>query len=116
METPYGSLRLHHWLYGDDPRAFHDHGWDFWTLVLWGGYTDVSPEGQERMTPGTLRFRPAEHRHTVDVDRGGCWSLVLTGPHMRPWGFWVTLKDGSGRQAFRKSNRYFLENGHHPCQ
>src|ERR1700733_7651031 len=36
LETPFGSIRVHHWLHSDDDRAFHDHPWWFWTLVLRG--------------------------------------------------------------------------------
>jgi hypothetical protein len=92
----------------DDQRNFHDHPWSFYTLVLKGGYTDVNPEGEERMTAGKLVFREAEHKHTVMVDKGGCWSLLLTGPEKRRWGFWV-------KNRFRKRNKYFFEHGHHPC-
>src|SRR5215472_18922423 len=42
-ETPFGSVRLHHWLGPDDDRAFHDHPWWFVTFVLAGGYTDRNP-------------------------------------------------------------------------
>lgn len=40
---------------------------------------------------------------------GGCWTVLLTGPEKRVWGFWVNGK-------FRKRNKYFYEHGHHhPC-
>lgn len=113
LETPWGSLRLHHWRSGDDPRALHDHPWAFWTLVLSGSYCDVTPAGREWLRPGTLRFRPALHRHTVEVAPGGCWTFLWTGPHERFWGFWTPR---AGGERFRKSNRYFLEEGEHPCQ
>lgn len=108
LETPFGSLRIHHWLSSDDDRNFHDHPWWFITLVLSGEYTDVSPQGRESMTPGRIRFRPALHKHTVEVKPPGCWTIVLTGSHVRFWGFHVGGK-------FVKSNKYFLEHGHHPC-
>lgn len=107
-ETPFGSLRLHHWLHSDDDRAFHDHPWWFVTLVLQGGYTDCSPKGEERMASPKIAFRPAEHSHTVKVDKGGCWTLLITGPQVRRWGFWVGRK-------WKKSNKYFLEHGMHVC-
>lgn len=34
---------------------------------------------------------------------------MLTGREVRRWGFWVKWK-------FKKSNKYFLEHGHHPCE
>lgn len=106
--TPFGSLRLHHWLSSDDARNFHDHPWWFVTFVLRGGYVDVSPAGEDRCAAGRVCYRPALHQHTVRVDAGGCWTFLITGPEHRFWGFWVKSK-------FKKANKYFLEHGHHPC-
>lgn len=103
------SIRLHHWLGSDDARNFHDHPWNFITIVFAGSYDDVSPKGRETLSPGSIRFRKAEHCHTVEVGPQGCWSLLLTGPKLRIWGFWV---DGK----FRRCEKYFKKFGHHPCQ
>jgi hypothetical protein len=103
------SIRLHQWLRSDDQRHFHDHSWDFVTLVLRGGYTDLSPEGAQRMTPGTIAYRAAEHQHTVKVDKGGCLTLLFCWKERREFGFWVKGK-------FRRRNKYFFEHGHHPCE
>lgn len=140
---PLGSIRLHHWFRSDDKRAKHDHPSDFITLVLKGSYTDLCDgEGSrpiephrcglchgspgvicdicgngmrnEKMTPGKLRRRRAEHQHTVAVDPGGCWTLLYFWPERREWGFWVPRKD-TGKLRFRKHNKYFYERGHHPC-
>lgn len=108
LETPWGSLRVHRWISSDDHRYFHDHAWWFLTLVISGEYTDVNPKGRDRMKAGSIRFRPANHQHTVEVKPPGCWTILLTGPHIRFWGFHINGK-------FVKSNKYFLENGHHPC-
>jgi hypothetical protein len=108
LETPWGSARLHHWLAPDDDRARHDHPWGFRTFVLWGGYTDSSPDGDEHLKAPATRYRPATHQHTVFPDPGGCWTIIVTGPKVRNWGFWVKGK-------FVKMNKYFLTYGHHPC-
>lgn len=133
-DTPWFSARIHHFYRSDDARAFHDHPWWFVTVVLKGGYDDVSPcpacDGKgiaggkvtfvdctrcdgsgkqvDRLRVGSVRFRRALHRHTVQVHPGGVWTAVFTGPLVRRWGFWVKGK-------FKKSNKYFLEHGHHPC-
>lgn len=108
IETPIGSVRVHHWLGPDDDRAFHDHPWWFLTFVLRGGYTDVSPTGGEYLRAGCIRFRPALHQHTVVPDKGGAWTLLITGPKTRSWGFWLKGK-------FKKANKWFATYGHHPC-
>lgn len=108
IETPLGSVRLHHWLGPDDDRAFHDHPWWFLTFVLRGGYTDKSPAGEEHLRAGMVKYRPALHQHTVVPDAGGAWTVLVTGPKMRAWGFWLNGK-------FRKANKWFATFGHHPC-
>ncbi len=100
---------MHHWLASDDQRHYHDHGWDFITIVLKGGYVDRSPDGIDQLSAGDIRFRKATHQHTVQVNPGGCWSLLLCSNIKREWGFWVNGK-------FRKRNKYFFEHGHHPCE
>jgi hypothetical protein len=109
LEYRHFSIRLHHFIASDDDRGFHDHPWWFVTLVLKGSYIDWSPAGQDRLGIGSVRYRPAYHKHTVLTD--GVWSLVVTGPKIRAWGFWdhVTGK-------FVKANKWFFTRGHHPCE
>jgi hypothetical protein len=106
--VPFGSVRVHHWLSADDDRAFHDHPWWFLTIVLRGGYVDQSPAGEDEVFAPAVRFRHALHRHTVYPGPRGAWTLVITGPRKRSWGFW---RDGK----FRKANKWFSTWGHHPC-
>lgn len=108
FETPWFSVRLHHWLGPDDDRNKHDHPWDFVTFVLKGGYLDSSPAGDEHLRAPAVKYRSAEHQHTVFPDPGGCWTIIVTGPKIRKWGFWVNGK-------FVKMNKYFASWGHHPC-
>lgn len=103
------ALRVHRWYGSDDSRAHHDHPHWFLTVCAWGGYTDVSPACRDHLGPGSVRFRPAAHRHTVEVDPGGALTLLVTGPAVRRWGFWV---DGK----LVKRDKYFAELGHHPCE
>lgn len=109
FETPRGSIRLHHWLGSDDSRAFHDHPWDFTTFVLKGGYTDKSPKGDQILRAPAVQRRSALHEHTVVPLPGGAWTVIVTGPKIRAWGFW---KNGT---KFVKANKWFLSYGHHPC-
>jgi hypothetical protein len=108
FECKLFSVRLHHWLYSDDTRHKHDHPWDFISIVLQGTITDRSEEGeQKRRWLSVTRFS-ADHKHSVIVEKP-CWTLLVTGPEKRKWGYWV---DGK----FRKRNKYFYEHGHHnPC-
>ncbi len=105
----YG-IRLHHWVASDDQRHFHDHPWWMLVIILWGGYLDISPDGVDLVGPGSVRFRPAVHRHTVAVFDQGCWSLLLTGRPARHWGFYV-----AGRDRLLRPLKYFSRHGHHQC-
>lgn len=119
------SLRVHRWYRSDDKRAPHDHPAWFLTLVLQGHYEDwsypLSKQGRpkldekivDRLGPGSVRFRRANHIHSVAVDPGGCWTFLVFGREDRVWGFWTRRKDGAAR--FLRSKGYFLKHGHHPC-
>jgi hypothetical protein len=102
------AVRLHRWEASDDKRAFHDHPWWFLTLVLRGSYVDVSPSGRDLLTAGSVRFRPANHKHTVEIQTPGTWTLLVTGRPSRRWGFWI------GDRLIRR-DKYFATHGHHPC-
>ncbi len=103
------SVRLHHWVRSDDRRHRHDHPWWFITIVLSGGYFDQTDSKDEWLPAGSIRLRKPLHKHIVYVPPGGCWTVLLTGPRLRNWGFYVGKK-------WKKSNKYFLEHGDHPCE
>lgn len=105
------SIRLHKWVCGDDPRHLHDHPWNFIVWVLKGSYFDVSKDKRELMNAGKICFRKALHAHTVETK--GCWTLVLTGPEIRRWGFYTLNKTGG--KIWLKAKRYFIKYGHHQC-
>lgn len=110
----YG-LRLHHWLKSDDDRAFHDHPWWMLIRVISGRYADYRPDGTaELVLPGKWYFRPADHKHIVIIPVGNppedVWTLVITGPKVRNWGFWIP-----GRDKLLRPLRYFSRFGHHQC-
>lgn len=102
------SLRLYRWQSSDDDHAYHDHPSWFITVVLWGGYTDISPKGRDTLRVGSIRLRPAQHRHTVQINKSGTWTLMVWGQPTRRWGFWV------GDKLIRR-DKYFAVYGHHPC-
>lgn len=102
------SIRLHHWLKSDDLRNFHDHPWDFVSIVLWGSITDRTENGDTKRKWLSITKFSAEHKHAAVIDKP-CWTLLICGPPRRIWGYWVNGK-------FRKRNKYYYEHGHHnPC-
>lgn len=110
--NPWVKVYVHKFIRSDDDRALHDHPWSFVSLILRGGYVEIS-EGVEGRTLALCRtsildmrspfwrrciaFRSATYRHRVvlpwERTDGGyreqpCWTLIVTGPHQRTWGFW----------------------------
>ena len=104
------AIRLHIWIRSDDKRYMHDHAWNFASLVLRGSYTDVSDKGRDKMGWLSLRYRKATHAHYVDVPKGGCTSLLITGRPFRKWGFYIP-----GREKLLRPLRFFSRHGHPAC-
>lgn len=106
--TPLFSIRLHKWLGPDDDRHFHNHPWNFIIFVLKGSYLDITKNGVQYMKRFSLTYRSYKHSHTVEPLDKPTWTLILTGPKINNWGFWV------GNKLVRPL-KYFYKKGHHPC-
>ncbi|WP_051608914.1 hypothetical protein [Fodinicurvata fenggangensis] len=100
------NIYLHQVLRDDDDRALHDHPWCSASLILAGGYVEVLKGGRQLRQPGSLTFRRAVTPHRLELIRPDyhrmesrvCWSLFITGPRVRQWGFhcakgWIHFKD-----------------------
>jgi hypothetical protein len=103
------SIRFHRWTKSDDLRHYHDHPYNFYSILLKGSIVDRSAKGDEIRKKWRWWYCKAEHQHKVVVRESPSWTFVVTGPRKRDWGYWVKGK-------FRKRNHYFLKYGHHdPC-
>ncbi len=87
-----GSLRLHRFFASDEDRAAHDHPWWFVTIPF-SAYAEFVQAGigerKRLVRPFRPHFRSARFRHRVDLLSYPTWTLVLTGPKSREWGFWT---------------------------
>jgi hypothetical protein len=86
------NIYLHHFLRSDDDRALHDHPWWNASLLLDGQYTEhtISAGGVNHHTlfgAGAIKLRGGTYAHRVELTDGPCWSLFITGPNYRSWGF-----------------------------
>ncbi|CPT99198.1 Uncharacterised protein [Mycobacteroides abscessus] len=126
------NVYLHKFLRSDDDRALHDHPWWFISLILKGGYTEFTENartarsgllgGRYRSWDRTVAFRPATFRHRVELwpavehvnpfitrrDRRElpCWTLIVTGPRTRLWGFWCKDRFGETRSRQYEVDRF----------
>lgn len=83
------NIYLHKIVRSDDDRALHDHPWWSVSFLLSGEYTEISSSGMQVYSRGSVIFRRPEYRHRLVVnDDQHVWTLFLTGPKVREWGFW----------------------------
>lgn len=92
------NVYLHQFLRDDDDRALHDHPWAWCSLLLSGRYYEhtIAAGGIHRRTErhaGSLRISGPRRAHRIELPEGGagakqpCWTLFITGPRVRLWGF-----------------------------
>jgi hypothetical protein len=82
----------------DEDRALHDHPWPSVSIVVRGGYYEIT-RGHDGTFErrwygvGSIIFRRATYSHRVELARDAdghvvqCDTLFLTGPRLREWGF-----------------------------
>jgi hypothetical protein len=85
------NIYLHQFLRSDDDSALHDHMYVNVSYLLEGTYVEhtIAQGGvnhEKRYFAGNLRFRLPWTAHRIEVDQP-CWSLFITGPRVRDWGF-----------------------------
>jgi hypothetical protein len=84
------NLYLHKFHRSDDDRALHDHPWWSLGVILSGGYWEVTKNDEYKWIK---RFRPKlrrpEYAHRVELPLNAkpVWTLFMTGPRVRDWGF-----------------------------
>lgn len=84
---------LHLFLRSDDDRALHDHPWANLSVLLRGKYVEhtIDAGGIERRTvfgSGDWRLRlTGKLAHRIELFDGPCWTLFVSGPRYRQWGF-----------------------------
>lgn len=102
--NPFLNVYLHEFLRSDDDRALHDHPWWSLSLLIKGCMVEHCDDVLGRplrlpLGPGEVRLRSARFAHRLALPaRGSCWTLFVTGPVLREWGFhcrhgWVPWRD-----------------------
>ena len=95
---PY-NVFLHKFL-KSDPDDVHDHPWNYFTIILKGGYYEWVAQFNEDGTkscevrhwrgPGSFRFGNTTTFHRIELKEGVTpWTLFFVGPKQREWGFLV---------------------------
>lgn len=97
FKCPYFSVKIHKALMSD-PAIPHDHPWNYYSLILWGGYWEETtlPNYEEGhyvqkiwYGPGKLLIRKGDKLHRLVIpEKKYSISLILTSKKWRDWGFW----------------------------
>jgi hypothetical protein len=98
---PY-NIFLHKFL-KSDPDDVHDHPWNYFTIILKGGYWEWIPvfntlgekfsEYRVWRGPGSFRFGGMNNYHRIELEPSvNAWTLFFVGPKKREWGFLVNNK------------------------
>ena len=107
-----GRFYLHN-IQGPDEPVFHDHPWDFCSIILNGGYNEATETGVIKRDVGDMVFRSAEDMHYIESVLPNTWTIIKTDAEKRQWGFdvdgkWVYHKDYKSRRQVN----FILRNGY----
>lgn len=89
------NVYLHEFLRSDDDRALHDHPWVNCSILLRGTYwehLDGRLPGMVgrvvKRTEGDIVLRRSgKIAHRIELLDGPVWTIFITGPRYREWGF-----------------------------
>lgn len=87
------NVYVHQFLRSDDDRALHDHPWVNCSVLLRGSYVEhtIAAGGVHHRAlrmAGEWCLRGAWRAHRIELLPGTpCWTVFITGPRMRQWGF-----------------------------
>lgn len=92
------NLYLHRFRSSDDDRAKHDHPWYSVSILLNGTLVEFSDKGPRFIPRWWPVFRTANFAHRLVLLGAEAWTLFITGPRIRDWGFhcpkgWVPWQD-----------------------
>lgn len=94
LQTPWFSIYLHNIRQSDLDKHFHDHPWNFKSLILRGSYKEYftcDPHHQfvlgQTYTPGNLVEHRAEDSHKIVLLTPEVWTLVFVFGPRRDWGY-----------------------------
>jgi hypothetical protein len=113
--TRWFNIYLHYINKADDDKDFHDHPWSFWSIILKGNYIEhIGIKGipEQQYYKSIFRWRwhcayrkkDIPHRIFYIIGNKPVWSLVITGPGGRKWGY-ITEEGWKDHEKYRQDKR-----------
>ena len=93
IQTPWFGIYLHFIYKADEDKHLHDHPWNYTSIVLKGSFVEQRPSGSllfnvKRLYPGDVVRRKAGEFHKIyALMTPAVYTLFLTGPRIREWGY-----------------------------
>lgn len=85
FQCKWFSIKLHKIHKPDWDRYLHDHPWWFMSIILRGWYNEQTNSGTKKV--GWFNFKKPKTMHRIADVSKNLWTLVITGPKIREWGF-----------------------------
>lgn len=86
------GLRLHIIKGSDSARNFHNHPYNFKSLLIKGSYIEHTPDDCRIYRRGQINSKTTEDWHRLTLNKGHVWSLIWCGPRKQDWGFWSGIQ------------------------
>ena len=113
------NIYYHNFKVSDDSRAHHDHEYISLSFILDGEYVEHLGDKQYTRSAGDIKARLPKTLHRIEIpeDVHDVWTLFITGPRVRKWGFqvgpivknWLGFKTKSGWIDFEEYHRIYGE-------
>ena len=108
------NVYLHKFGRSDDDRALHDHPWYSVSLLLKGELLEHSFNRKRHIPWLWPVCRSAKFAHRLELVKGPVWTLFITGPRIRKWGFYAPHGWCYWRH-FLAADADTTDNGAKPC-
>jgi len=82
------NIYLHCFTGSDYDRALHDHPWWSLSILMKGELIEHTFNAKKTIPRWLPIIRSAKRAHRIELVRGPAWTIFITGPKIRPWGFY----------------------------
>ena len=102
------SIYIHQFLLPDEDEHLHTHPWNFFNMILKGGYFERLLTNKNIVTKwrriGYFGYHKSSYAHKIEKVKPNTISLVITGKRKSDWGY-ITEHGNIQHEEYRKMKR-----------